>query len=129
MGRSRFVWLLSLPLYAGAWLAAHWVMHAVAPERPEDAMVSDAGHHALGAAPLCAACATMMLLLLVILIARPAVALGYELAGRLGVGCAPRALPGPVLQRATLEPERTRPPILATGHSGRAPPRPAIGLA
>jgi hypothetical protein len=129
MGRSRFVWLLSLPLVAGAWLLAHWLMHAVAAPRPEAAMASDGGHHALSAAPLCAACAAMMLLLLVLLIARPAVALGYELAER--VVRVPRspAWYAPSPRCAWVEPELARPPILATGHSGRAPPRPALGLA
>jgi hypothetical protein len=131
MGPRRFVWLLWLPLSAGAWLAAHWLMHAVAPDRREEMMVSDAGHHALSAAPLCAACAAMMMLLLVLLIARPAVALGYELAERLGVVRVSRspAWYAPTPRCAWFEPELARPPILATGHSGRAPPRPALGLA
>jgi hypothetical protein len=131
MGRLRFVWVLSLPLYAGAWLAAHWLMHAVAPDRPEERMVADAGHGFLLAAPLCAACASMMMLLVVILLARPAITLGYELAERLRVGCGPRppAWYAPPLQPAWPAPELGRPPILATGHSGRAPPVLAVGLA
>jgi hypothetical protein len=144
MGRSRFVWLLSLPLIAGAWLLAHQLMHAVAPARPEAAMASDGAparpeaamasdgaHHALSAAPLCAACAAMMMLLLVLLSARPAVALGYELAERVALVRVPRppAWYAPSPRCAWLEPELARPPILATGHSGRAPPRPALGLA
>jgi hypothetical protein len=105
-------------------------MHAVAPERPEGAMAAEGAHHALSAAPLCAACASMMLLLLVLLIARPAVALGYELAERLGAGCAPLAWHAPQQpQRLWVAPDLARPPILATGHSGRGPPLLALGLA
>jgi hypothetical protein len=121
MGRRRSVWLLSLPFYGGAWLAAHWLIHAVAPARPEGAM-SGGTHHALSAAPLCAACAAMVMLLLVLLIARPAVTVGYELAtGLLRVPRLP-AWYAPSRLRARLEPELARPPILATGHCGRAPP-------
>jgi hypothetical protein len=54
------VWLLSLPLAAGGWLTAHWLAYELVT--PQGRMMSDAGHHYLGAAPLFVAFAITLLL-------------------------------------------------------------------
>jgi hypothetical protein len=127
MGR-RIMWLLSLPLAAGGWLTAHWLMHVVvANDGHEGRMLSEAGHQSYGAAHLCVACALMLVLLLALTLTRPVLVLRYELGQRLAARLAPRplVLPAPLLS-AWLEPELARPPILATGHGERAPPTPAL---
>jgi hypothetical protein len=114
MGR-RITWLLSPLAVAVGWSAAHALTYGMP------------GHHlahdvTAGPAPLCGATA-MTLLLVVLLLIRPVLALGYELRQRFATGWAPRppvwaapALPG------RTEPERARPSVLATGHGERAPP-------
>jgi hypothetical protein len=124
MGR-RLLWLLWLPLAAGGWLIAHWLMHAVvATEHHEGEMVSEAAHHSVGTVHMCAACATMLLLFVALLLARPALVLGYELGQRLVARLAPRPPAWTIAPQlpAWLEPQLARPSILATGHGERAPP-------
>jgi hypothetical protein len=122
MGR-RALCLLWLPLAAGGWLNAYWLMHLLAPDPHGAAMAG----HSLGPLHLCGACVLMLALLLVLIIARPVLVLGSELELRLAAGRAPRprlALVAPLLL-IWLAPELARPPILASGHSERAPPPPA----
>jgi hypothetical protein len=59
MGRRRVVWVLSLPLAAGGWLAAHFLAYLlVAPEAGHGTqLLSEAGHGYLRVSPLLAACA------------------------------------------------------------------------
>lgn len=85
-----------------------------------------ASHGGFGTAHLCAVC--VMTLLLVLLLVRPALVLGYELGERLASGLAPRPSACAVTPwRANwLSPELGRPPILATCHGGRAPPGRAL---
>jgi hypothetical protein len=128
MARRRVVWLLSLPFAVGAWVVAHWLMHLTAADRPEGRMLADAGQHSLGPAYACAACATMVFLLIVLLLARPAFVFGCELGQRLLVGHVPRpsAWRAPPLLPALVQADLGRPPILATNHGERAPPCPAV---
>jgi hypothetical protein len=62
--------------------------------------------------------------LLVLALARGVLAIGYALGRELRVARAPRPRTSAVVPvlRAPLAPELIRPPVLATGHSGRAPP-------
>ena len=179
------MWLLSLPLAAAGWLAAHSLAYALVA--PHDQ------HGGLAAAPVLIACAVTVLLavaihdglrraapshmpawpvallpplgfavqehverlielnelplatvlapvflvglalqlpvaLLVLTLARGVLVIGHAFGRELGVAQAPRPrscavappLPGP------LAPEIARPPILATGHGGRAPPALAV---
>jgi hypothetical protein len=184
-GRRPLWWLMSLPLAAGGWLAAHCLAYT---------LVAPHDHHGgLFAAPILIACAVTVLLavaihdgfrragpahvpawpvallpplgfavqehveraielnalplgtalepvflvgmalqlpvaLLVLALARGVLAIGYALGRELGVARAPRprscAAPPPL--PAPLAPELIRPPVLATGHGGRAPPAFAI---
>jgi hypothetical protein len=122
MGRRTL--LLSVPLAAAGWLTAHWLTHMIVG--PEHGHM----HHYLGFAPMCAACVLMLVLLLALVLARPVLALGYELGERFVIVRAPRApvWAMPPLLPALPEPSLARPPVLATGHGGRAPP-PGAGLA
>jgi hypothetical protein len=66
--------------------------------------------------------------LLVLTLARGVLAIGYALGRELGVARAPRprsCVVAPPLP-APLAPELIRPPVLATGHGGRAPPALAV---
>jgi hypothetical protein len=58
------VWLVSLPLAAGGWLAAHWLAYALVASQGghHGRALSDAGHGYLGAAPVFAAFAITLLL-------------------------------------------------------------------
>jgi hypothetical protein len=129
MGR-RIVWLLSFPLAVCVWFAAHWLMHVVsAPDRHHSRM-AEAGHQGFEPGYMCAACALLVLLLLTLMLTRPALVLGYELGQRLAARLVPRPFTwtAPPASRRH-EPELFRPPILATGHGERAPPRAAIAHA
>jgi hypothetical protein len=185
MAGRRPLWLLSLPLAAAGWLAAHSLAYT---------LVAPHDHHgSLAAAPILIACAITVLLavaihdglrraapahmpawpvallpplgfavqehverlielnalplgtalepvflvgmalqlpvaLVVLALVRGMLAIGYALGWELGVARAPRPpscaatppLPAP------LAPEIARPPVLATGHGGRAPPALAV---
>jgi hypothetical protein len=110
MGR-RITWLLSPLAVAVGWSTAHALTYGLP------------GHHlahevTAGSAPLCAATAMMVLLLLLVGV-RPAIVLGRRLA----IGRAPRAFAWATpAAPAWPAPELARPPILATGHGERAPP-------
>jgi hypothetical protein len=108
------------PLAAFGWLSASWLLHGLAPEHHEAGMVG----HWFDAMPLCAGCVVMLALLLGLVLVRPVLVLGSELAQRLAAGCAVR--PRFALVRALpliwLAPDLGRPPILATGHGERGPP-------
>jgi hypothetical protein len=122
MGR-RALWLLSLPLAAGVWLSAHWLMDLLASDSHEARTVRES----VGPLHLCGACVLILALLLVLIIARPVLVLGSELELRLAAGRAPRAriallAPLPLIWSV---PELALPPILASGHGERAPPQPA----
>jgi hypothetical protein len=176
--------LLSLPLAAAGWLAAHSLAYTlVAPQEH---------HGGLAAAPILIACAITVLLavaihdgvrraapahmpawpvallppvgfavqehverlielnalplgtvlepvflvgmalqlpvaLVVLALTRAVLAIGYALGWELGVARAPRprCAAAPPLP-APLAPEIARPPVLATGHGGRAPPTLAV---
>jgi hypothetical protein len=58
------VWLLSLPLAGAGWLTAHWLGYAFGAPGPghQEPMLSDAGHHYLGAEPVFVAFAITLLL-------------------------------------------------------------------
>ena len=119
MGR-RVSWPVWFPLAAFGWLSAVWLLHGLAPEHHEAGMVG----HWFDAMPLCAGCVVMLALLLGLVLARPVLVLGSELALRLAAGCGVR--PRFALVRALpliwLAPDLDRPPILATGHGERGPP-------
>jgi hypothetical protein len=185
MAGRRPLWLLSLPLAAGGWLAAHCLAYT---------LVAPHDHHGgLTAAPILIACAVTVLLavaihdgvrrtapaqlpawpvalvpplgfavqehverliehnalplgtvlepvflvgmalqlpvaLAVLALARGVLAIGHAFGRHLGVPQAPRPLsfPAPPPLPAPTSPELARPPVLATGHGGRAPPAPAI---
>jgi hypothetical protein len=118
MGRHA-PWVLSPLLVAGTWLSGHLMTyHLAAPGEP-----GMGEHDYLGVMPLCAA--TVMLVLFgALLAARPALALRYELAHGFAAGHAPRAsaCPSTPAAPAWAAPDLFRPPALATGHCGRAPP-------
>jgi hypothetical protein len=121
MGRHA-PWVLSPLLVAGTWLAGHLVTyHLAAPGEP--GMAGAPEHDYLGMLPLCAA-TVMLALLAALALVRPALVLGYELATGLAVGHAPRASACPATPAAPAwaAPDLFRPPVLATGHCGRAPP-------
>ena len=178
------MWLLSLPLAAAGWLAAHSLAYT---------LVAPHDHHGgLAAAPILIACAITVLLavaihdgvrraapahmpawpvallppvgftgagarraldraergsmgtvlepvflvgmalqlpvaLVVLALARAVLAIGYALGWELGVARAPRPLAAPLAAAPrALAPEIARPPVLATGHGGRAPPALAV---
>ncbi len=185
MAGRRPLWLLSLPLAAAGWLAAHSLAYT---------LVAPHDHHGdLTAAPILVACAITVLLavaihdglrraaparmpawpvalvpplgfgvqehlerlielnalplgtvlepvflvglalqlpvaVVVLTLARGVLAVGHALGHALGAARAPRprscAVAPPL--PAPLAPELVRPPVLATGHSGRAPPAPAV---
>jgi hypothetical protein len=185
MARRRLVWLLSLPLAAAGWLAAHSLAYT---------LVAPHDHHGgLATAPILIACAITVLLavairdglrraaparvpsgplallpplgftiqehlerliernevplgtvlepvflvgialqlpvaLIVLALARGVLAVGHALGRGVRVVRVPRprsyAVAPPLPAR--LAPELARPPVLATGHSGRAPPVRAV---
>jgi hypothetical protein len=94
--------------------------HLAAPGEPG---MAGAGHDYLGVVPLCAA-SVMLVLLAALALARPVLVLGYKLATGLAAGLAPRASACPATPAAPAwaAPDLFRPPVLATGHCGRAPP-------
>jgi hypothetical protein len=115
--------LLSLPLAVAAWLGAYWLMHLLVPDHHGDSMVGET----VGPLHLCGACVLLLALLVVLISARPVLVLGSELEVRLAVGRAPRLRFAllPPLPLIWLAPDLARPPILASGHGGRAPPQSA----
>jgi hypothetical protein len=117
------MWVLSLPLVAVVWLAAHALTHVLAGG---GLVVGEAGHHAAHFAPLCAGCATCVVaLLLAAALLIPVFLLGYELVRRVLAGLAlrPLAFAATPPRPAWLTPDVVRPSVLATGGGERAPPR------